>query len=84
MMDTATLLSSLRSDFQEHHFVHWDENNYKVLLLLSACGANCARVDGFSGSIIKVDHESVNCWPIARSDMASEVIRLISRVISIR
>jgi len=58
MIDTAALLAVLRADLLEHHFVFWDENSYEILLVLPPVGANCAIEDGFSGSMIKVDHES--------------------------
>jgi len=60
-------------------FVHWEDEGYDVLLLLSSCPVDCTSRPVFAGPMIHVTSELVDRSSFGRNEIPDAVLKVIHR-----
>ena len=76
----AWLSSGSPADAEGVEFVSYSAQEYDALLLLNGCGASCAEVPEYTGTVIRVDGLTVDWWPVEPDEIYDAVLAKITFV----
>jgi hypothetical protein len=76
-VDTQAVLGSLVSQAPDLEFVHWEEPDCEVLLILNACPVGCSSRPSFLGPQVIVASDAVNYWPVGETELLPRILRAL-------
>lgn len=76
-LDMINLKKWLEISAPEVAFVHWEDEGYDVLLLLSSCPVDCTSRPVFAGPMIQVTSELVERSSFEKDEIPDAVLKVI-------
>lgn len=67
-------LRSLADVDRQIDFVRWDDDDYRVLMIVSGCGRDCASRPSFSGPVVEVTDNTVDQHYVAEAGMPQAIV----------
>lgn len=76
-IDTPAVLQELAAKAPDLEFVHWEQPDYEVLLILNACPVGCSSRPSFLGPQVVVAGDCVDYWPVAENELLPRILRAL-------